>query len=58
MSYFLHNDANFGAVIMRVNQDNSITCIPTDENNVDYVLYKAWQAAGNTATTWSEQSGE
>jgi|APGre2960657404_1045060.scaffolds.fasta_scaffold01015_8 hypothetical protein len=58
MSYFLHTNTSFGALIMRVNSDNSVTCIPADENNVDYVAYLAWQAAGNTAAPWPEQSGE
>ena len=58
MSYFLYASVGLGTVVMRVNEDNSVTCIPTDTDNTDYAAYLEWQSSGNTAEQWTETDGE
>lgn len=58
MSYFLYASVGLGTLVMRVNEDSSVTCIPTDTDNTDYAAYLAWQSSGNTAEQWTETDGE
>jgi hypothetical protein len=43
-----NRDGSDSDVIQRVNDDGSISFIPNDPANVDWVAYQAWIAEGNT----------
>ena len=45
MQYQLQTNDN---AVMRHNDDGSITSIPNDPANIDWIAYQAWLAAGNT----------
>jgi hypothetical protein len=47
--YKLHKD-NFGQinVVIRDNENGSMTSIPMSEDNTDYQAYLKWVAEGNT----------
>jgi hypothetical protein len=46
----------FLEIIIRLNDDGSMSSIPMDEANSDYQAYLAWVAEGNTATEWSPEA--
>ena len=43
--YQLHSS---GVAVVRLNDDGTLTGIPTDPANTDYQEYQQWLAAGNT----------
>jgi len=51
---FNYKTATFGLhqTIMRFDEANNVSCIPTDEQNSDYQQYLAWVAEGNVAEEW------
>lgn len=50
----MHYEQLVSGVILRPNDDGSITSIPSDKANRDYRDYLAWVAAGNEATVRPE----
>lgn len=51
MTYQLSNDENGNPLtseIQRLNDDGTVTCIPNNIMNMDWVTYQAWLALGNT----------
>jgi hypothetical protein len=46
----------FPEIIIRLNDDGSMSSIPMDEANSDYAEYLAWVAEGNTATEWKPEA--
>jgi len=51
MTYKLNklNSAGKQTTVTRTNADGTKSYIPFDDTNSDYIEYKAWVAAGNTA---------
>lgn len=39
-------------MVVRRNDDLTLSYIPTDENNIDYVAYLEWVAEGNEASEY------
>lgn len=50
----MHYERLVSGVVLRPNDDGSITSIPPDEANGDYRTYLEWVAAGNEATVRPE----
>jgi len=53
MDFFINKQ--FIESIVRINADGSMSGIPIDNGNIDYVEYLAWVAEGNTAEEWQPE---
>lgn len=52
--FTIRTDYKNSQTIVRDNGDGTLTFIPFDTDNVDYVAYQAWVAEGNTAQPYVE----
>lgn len=57
---FNYKTATFGLhqTIVRIDEINNVSYIPTDPANSDYQKYLAWVAEGNVAEEWSPNAPE
>ena len=57
MNYFIKSATEFSSeVVIRIDEDETMWCIPPDSGNSDYQKYLAWVAEGNTATDWKPEA--
>jgi hypothetical protein len=56
MNYFINKQ--YIESIVRINADGSMSGIPIDAGNVDYLEYVKWLFDGNTAEEWQPDMEE